>query len=71
MDAGGAECPGDWPNTVVEEDREFPEGLSVRMVVLPRGEELGEAPTATKRADGWKYGFGSDEAHGCWPCLEL
>lgn len=50
MDAGVAGCPVDWPNTEVE-DREFPDGLSVRRMVLPRGDTVGEAPTGTMRED--------------------
>lgn len=53
MDAGEAEYPVDWPNTEVE-DRGFPEGLSVRTMVLPRGDTSGDAPTGVIRAECWK-----------------
>lgn len=53
MDAGEAEYPGDWANTEVE-DCGFPEAPSVPMTTLPRGDTSGDAPTGTKRAEGWK-----------------
>lgn len=53
MDAGEAECPGDWPNTEVE-DREFAGELSAWVMVLPSGEIVGEAPTGTMWVACWK-----------------
>lgn len=53
MDAGEAACPRDWPNSEVE-DRKFPDGLSVLIMLLPSGDTSGEAPTAIRRADCWK-----------------
>lgn len=51
MDAGEAVRPVDWPITEGV-DRGCPlEGLSVRTMVLPRGETLGEAPTGGSMAE--------------------